>query len=198
MPVRLSQPRVPLSALAHDHDICRASRRLALCNNRYMQVSSRDTGESVDVVDGVLAASRALVAVAAKSLAAAEEEVTLPQYRALVVLATRGPQRMTELADALEVNQSTVTRMCDRLDRKGLIERERPEDNRRIVIVTIAPTGRQLVGAVMRRRRSLIRAILRKMTPGAQHDLVAALAAFAEAAGEAPDQAWSLGWGFER
>jgi DNA-binding MarR family transcriptional regulator len=163
-----------------------------------MQVSARETGEPVDVVDGVLAASRALVAVAAKSLAAAEEEVTLPQYRALVVLATRGPQRMTELADSLEVNQSTVTRMCDRLDRKGLIARERPVGNRRIVIVTIAPAGQQLVGAVMRRRRSLIRSILRKMTPGAQRDLVAALAAFAAAAGEAPEQAWSLGWGVDR
>src|SRR5580658_2470565 len=85
---------------------------LAVCNNSYMQPFSDEFTEPVDVVDGVLAASRALVAVAAKSLGAAEEEVTLPQYRALVVLATRGPQRMTELADALEVNQSTVTRMC--------------------------------------------------------------------------------------
>jgi DNA-binding MarR family transcriptional regulator len=153
--------------------------------------------EPIDVVDGVLAASRALVAVAAKSLGAADEEVTLPQYRALVVLTMRGPQRMTELADALDVNQSTVTPMCDRLDRKGLIERERPDDNRRIVIVTIAAAGRQLVDAVMRRRRSLIRAILRKMTPGAQRSLVVALAAFAQAAGEAPEQAWSLGWGLE-
>ncbi len=162
-----------------------------------MHTSSSEVTEPVDVVDGVLAASRALVAVAAKSLAAAEEEVTLPQYRALVVLAMRGPQRMTELAVALGVNQSTVTRMCDRLDRKGLIARDRPDDNRRTVIVTIAPAGGQLVAAVMRRRKSLVRSILRKMTPGAQQGLVAALAAFAQAAGEAPEQAWSLGWGLE-
>ena len=45
-----------------------------------------------ELVDTVLAASRALVAVAARSLAAAGDEVTLPQYRALVVLAARGPQ----------------------------------------------------------------------------------------------------------
>ena len=36
-----------------------------------------------ELVDTVLAASRALVAVAARSLAAAGDEVTLPQYRAL-------------------------------------------------------------------------------------------------------------------
>ena len=45
-----------------------------------------------ELVDTVLAASRALVAVAARSLAAAGDEVTLPQYRALVVLAAHGPQ----------------------------------------------------------------------------------------------------------
>ncbi len=146
------------------------------------------------MVDSVLAASRALVAVAARSLAAAAEEITLPQYRALVVLASRGPQRVLELAEALDVNQSTATRMCDRLERKELIDRERPDDDRRTVIVTITPTGRQLVAAVTRRRRSEINAILRKMAPEAQEALVPALRAFAEAAGEAPEQAWSLGW----
>jgi len=70
-----------------------------------------------DLVDTVLAASRALVAVAARSLAAAGDEVTLPQYRALVVLAASGPQGTADLAAALAVNPSTATRMCDRLVR---------------------------------------------------------------------------------
>ena len=44
------------------------------------------------MVDAVLTASRVLVAIAARSLADAGEEVTLTQYRSLVVLASRGPQ----------------------------------------------------------------------------------------------------------
>ena len=148
-----------------------------------------------DVVDSVLAASRALVAVAARSLAGAEAEVTLPQYRALVLLAARGPQRSLDLAEALDVNQSTATRMCDRLERKKLIERERPDDNRRTVIVTISAGGAALVAAITRRRREELRRILRKMTSEDRAALVPALRAFADAAGEAPDQAWSLGWG---
>jgi DNA-binding MarR family transcriptional regulator len=147
------------------------------------------------VVDSVLSASRALVAVAARSLAAAEEQVTLPQYRALVVLASRGPQRAVDLAEALGVSQSTGTRMCDRLERKGLISRVRPAADRRTVITTITPAGMQLVDAVTRRRRREIRAILRKMTPDVRAALVPTFRAFADAAGEAPDQAWSLGWG---
>jgi hypothetical protein len=53
-------------------------------------------------VDAVLTASRSLVAVATRSLGAAAEETTLAQYRALVVLASRGPRRMVDLAEALD------------------------------------------------------------------------------------------------
>jgi DNA-binding MarR family transcriptional regulator len=147
-----------------------------------------------DVIESVLAASRALVAVAARSLAAAGEDITLPQYRVLILIARRGPQRALDLAEALDVSQSTITRMCDRLGRKGLVDRERPADNRRTVITTITPSGRHLVDAVIRRRRREISAILAKMTPRAQEALVPALHAFAAAAGEAPEQSWSLGW----
>jgi DNA-binding MarR family transcriptional regulator len=147
-----------------------------------------------EVVDAVLAASRALVAVAARSLAAAEEQVTLPQYRALVVLASRGPQRVLDLAEILAVTQSTVTRMCDRLERKGLISRVRPVANRRIVVVAVSRAGKDLVAAVTRRRRREIRTIVRSMAPAAQEQLVDVLSGFAAAAGEAPEQAWSLGW----
>src|ERR1700759_5009345 len=93
-----------------------------------------------ELVDTVLAASRALVAVAARSLAAAGDEVTLPQYRAVGVLGAPGAQGTAELAAALAVNPSTATRMCDRLVRKGLIRRHRqPGDPRPIRIAPPAP-----------------------------------------------------------
>jgi hypothetical protein len=47
------------------------------------------TVERHQVVDAVVAASRALVAVAARSLAGLEEEVTLTQLRVLVLLYVR-------------------------------------------------------------------------------------------------------------
>ena len=47
-------------------------------------------------MDAVLAASRSLIAVATVSLGAAAEETTLAQYRALVVMASRGPQRLVD------------------------------------------------------------------------------------------------------
>lgn len=149
------------------------------------------------VVDAVVGASRALVAIAARSLGAAGEEVTLPQYRALVVLASRGPQRVIDLAGFLDVNASTATRMCDRLARKGLIRRQRPASDRRTVRVSISGAGRELVGAVTERRRHDIEAIVRRMSPAQREQLIATLRMFADAAGEVPEQDWSLGWGAE-
>ena len=80
----------------------------------------------------MLTASRALVAVAARSLAvAAPADVTLPQYRALVVLAARGPTRVGDLADALGIHPSTATRLCDRLVDRRLVRRAVDRTNRR-------------------------------------------------------------------
>jgi len=147
------------------------------------------------VVDAVVGASRALVAIAARSLGAAGEEVTLPQYRALVVLASRGPQRVVDLAGFLDVTASTATRMCDRLVRKGLAQRQRSSSDRRTVRVSISAAGRDLVAAVTRRRRREVQAIVARMSSSDREQLVTTLRMFADAAGEVPEQDWSLGWG---
>ena len=105
-------------------------------------------------VDAVLTASRTLVAVATTSLGAAADDITIAQYRALVVLASRGPQRMADLAAALDVAPSTAGRMCDRLVRKGLIRRHRVRADRRAVKVSITEAGRQVVDEATARRRA--------------------------------------------
>ena len=116
-------------------------------------------------VDAVLTASRALVAVATDRSGAAAEDITIAQYRALVVLASRGPERMVDLAGALDVTPSTAGRMCDRLVRKGLVRRHRARADRRVVQVSITPAGRQVVDQATARRRALLAAILAKLRP---------------------------------
>jgi DNA-binding MarR family transcriptional regulator len=148
-----------------------------------------------ELVDTVLAASRALVAVAARSLAAAGDEVTLPQYRALVVLAAAsGPQGMAELAAALAVNPSTATRMCDRLVRRGLVRRHRQAGDRRAVRITLTAAGRDLVAEATRRRRAELARLLGALPPDQHEPVIAAFRAFAAAAGELPQPGAALGW----
>jgi DNA-binding MarR family transcriptional regulator len=144
------------------------------------------------VVDGVLAASRTLVAVVTASLGAAAEDTTLAQYRALVVLASRGPQRVGDLARALGVTPSTAGRMCDRLVRKGLIRRHRARADRRAVQVSITGPGRQVVDEATARRRTLLAGILGRLPARQQRAVATALRAFADAAGEIPDGQWPV------
>ncbi len=144
--------------------------------------------------DAILTASRVLIAVAARSLTAAGEDITLNQYRALVVVCARGSQTMSALADQLGCSPSAATRLCDRLVRKGLVDRTRAGSNRREVLVDVTSAGASLVEAVTGHRRHDIAQIVARMPPGTPAELVDALNAFATAAGELPEQSWWLGW----
>lgn len=146
------------------------------------------------VTESLLTASRALVAVAARSLAAVDESVTLPQYRVLVVLAAQGPQLMGHLSEALGVHQSTATRVCDRLVGKGLVERSSGHPSRREVQIDLTRKGRRIVHDVSAARRADIEKIVSRIPLSLRSATVEALAAFNDAAGEIPQPSWTLGW----
>ncbi len=146
------------------------------------------------MVDAVLSASRVLVAIAARSLADAGEEVTLTQYRSLVILAARGPQGVAALAEAVAVTPPTASRLCDRLVRKGLVRRRTDRRDRRQVRVGLTEAGRHLVDTVTERRRREIAGLLASMPQQEQRPVAAALQQLAQVAGEVPEQDWSTGW----
>ena len=146
------------------------------------------------VVDAVLSASRVLVAIAARSLADVGDEVTLAQYRSLVVLASRGPQGVAALADAVSVTSPTASRMCDRLVKKGLVTRRTDRRDRRQVRIALSPGGRRLVDAVTARRRLEIEELVASIPMESRGRVVEALRHLSETAGEVPEQDWSTGW----
>jgi DNA-binding MarR family transcriptional regulator len=158
-----------------------------------------DTNTTDDEVAAFLDASRALVAVAATSLADTEE-ITFPQFRALVVLSSDGHATVGALAHALDIHPSTATRLCDRLVRKRLIRRVRARADRRETDVTLTAEGRRIVEQVMVRRRRAITAVLDRMSPDQRAAASLALAVFADAAGESsPDPfAWGGGTSSDR
>ena len=160
-----------------------------------MHENSTSLGVDRDsMVDAVLTASRVLVAIAARSLADAGEEVTLTQYRSLVILASRGPQSLAALAEAVAVTPPTASRLCERLVRKGLVRRRSDHSDRRQVRVALTQAGQSLVDAVTARRRAEIADLLASVPAKDQRSLVAALRQLSASAGEVPEQDWSSGW----
>ncbi|MET9771967.1 MarR family transcriptional regulator [Streptomyces sp. NPDC006415] len=161
--------------------------------------------ESVDDVDAVtqavLTASRLLVAVSARSLAHVEDRVTLPQFRMLVVLSTRGTTKLVTLAELLHVAPSTAMRMLDRLITAGLADRKTNPDNRRETLLRLTDEGHRTVENVTARRREEITAIVQRLAPHQRTALINALTDFNKAGGEPPaplDESTGLhplGWG---
>lgn len=135
-----------------------------------------------ELVEVLLTASRALVGVAARSLA--DVDVTLPQFRALVVLATRPGTTVSDLAHVLDVHPSTATRLCDRLVAKRLVRRRSGTIDRRSTELYLAAAGNRLVERVSSRRRRDLAAIASRLSPEQQRQAVEALRAFGGAAGE--------------
>lgn len=145
------------------------------------------------LVETIMAASQVLVAIAARSLAETSDvDVTLPQFRALVVLTVRGAQRPSDLGVELAVEPSTATRMCDRLVRKGLIAREHSTVDRRAVQVDLTDSGRVLVATVMARRRREMEGLVAAVPTDHHPAVITALQALVDAAGAAPDRDWAL------
>ncbi len=160
-----------------------------------------EAADDVDVVTrAVLTASRLLVAVSARSLAAVEERVTLPQFRMLVVLSTRGATKQVALADLLQVAPSTAMRMVDRLIAAGLADRQINPANRRETLLRLTDEGRRTVEDVTARRRAEIATIVERLAPEQRARLIEALTAFNEAGGEpsapmpADQEPHPLGW----
>ena len=94
-------------------------------------MSTRGGADAHDqVVAAVLRASRALVAVSARSLAEVADSLTMTQFRTLVVL-DEGPVGLATLAGRLGVAPSTALRTVERLLAADLATRtENPDDRR--------------------------------------------------------------------
>ncbi len=74
-------------------------------------------------------------------------ELTPQQYNALRLLRGEHPRAVPTLALAARLvsRAPDITRLLDKLERRGLIERDRPAENRRVVRVRVTDAGLALL-----------------------------------------------------
>src|SRR5688572_13501819 len=89
--------------------------------------------------DSVLPAVRSIARLA-RVLERACEEISLPQYRVLVMIQS-GDERATHLAGHLALTKPTITAAVDGLVERGLVAREQVAGDRRAVRLVITPEG---------------------------------------------------------
>jgi DNA-binding MarR family transcriptional regulator len=165
-----------------------------MMNDPGKKADSAATQDIDELVTAVLTASRVLVAVAARSLSEHNETVTITQYRTLVVIDNHPNMNQNRLADHLGVNASTATRMIDRLVAADLVRRLANPGDRRATLLDLTREGRKIVSTVTQRRRAEINRIITAMPPNRRYELIDALHAFADAAGEPAPLDTALDW----
>jgi DNA-binding MarR family transcriptional regulator len=90
-------------------------------------------------------------------------EMTLVQVRVLRKLA-RLPHTLGQLGTELGLAPPSMTRLVDRLEERGLIQRRRDEEDRRKVVAAITDKGRRLVSAIPFLEGTAIRTAVDRMS----------------------------------
>ncbi|MFI0805757.1 MarR family winged helix-turn-helix transcriptional regulator [Streptomyces echinatus] len=104
--------------------------------------------------------------------------LSLHQLRALRTLETAPGLNLTALAERLDIGLPTASRLCDRLEAAGLLERVLHPHRRREVRLTLTTQARRVLGDVARRRARTLAAVLRDMGPADRAALSQGLRAF--------------------
>lgn len=97
--------------------------------------------------------------------------ITPPQLNALVILIEDGEITMGELCDKMYLACSTATDLIDRMERNGLIARERDQNDRRVIRLRVLEPGRQVIDEVMKARKRYLGGVL-GLIPEEEHDML--------------------------
>ena len=99
---------------------------------------------------------------------------TLPMYRVLAILRQTGPKSRGDLAGLVTVEMSTLSRLIGAMAKQGLVTRERPPENGRVVSIAITEEGAAMADRLMVIAHQFERTILGDM-PDAEAERLKAL-----------------------
>ncbi len=102
--------------------------------------------------------------------------ISMTHFHVLTLLRHHDAMPMGRLAEILDASMSSATGIIDRMEERGLVERVRVPDDRRVVLVRPTATGLALVDEAEFVRSDIIRAALERMSTGALEQLAAAAA----------------------
>jgi DNA-binding MarR family transcriptional regulator len=148
-------------------------------------IAGEESGGQAGAVAALELMTRALVGITLQSLEVLGGEVSLPQFRLLLILSGLGRVPSSRLAASLGMTASSVTRFADRLETAGLLVRGTDPRSRSIVTLEVTEAGLDLVARVVGRRHVLLAAVLDRMDPAERAAATRMARRFAELADDA-------------
>jgi DNA-binding MarR family transcriptional regulator len=101
--------------------------------------------------------------------------ISMTHLHILWLLDHHGDLPMSRLAELLDVSVSNATGLVDRMAERGLVERLGVPDDRRIVLIRVAPEGARVRDEVEALRQDNMRLILSRLDAPQLHRVLAAL-----------------------
>ena len=130
-------------------------------------VSTADQSAATDRVLAIFAEFRGALGVlrCGSSQRLVRLGVSMTQIHILSMLEHHGEMAMSRLAEMLDVSDSNATGLVDRLAERGLVERVRDLEDRRVVTVRPSQKGRDVLDEVQLMRDDLLRQVLARLAP---------------------------------
>ncbi len=135
-----------------------------------------------ELAEAVEPAIHALVTVWSQAVDGTGERISSTQLSVLHAVEAGADPTIGELAVALGIGISSVSRLCDRLEAAGLLARETAKHDRRVIHVRVSGQGSRLLAEIRGRRREELARILSAMPPAARSALLSGLTEFQAAA----------------
>ncbi|MGQ9708208.1 MAG: MarR family winged helix-turn-helix transcriptional regulator [bacterium] len=91
------------------------------------------------------------------------QEFSFSQMMILLTLLRTYPISMNQLAQTLGLSKANASGLVDRLVKKGVIERFRSEEDRRVVLVQLTPAGAKMAAHLARLNRRGLSRMMRRI-----------------------------------
>jgi DNA-binding MarR family transcriptional regulator len=114
-------------------------------------------------------------------------DLTFTQLRALSVLARTQPQRMSDLAEGLDMTPASASALIDRMDQRGFVSRRSDPDDRRTVLVELSRRGQHILDVMERGSSDHFTRMIEKMSSSERDALATTLRAFLRIGAELGD-----------
>lgn len=95
-------------------------------------------------------------------------ELNMQELRTIEFLGIAGPQMMREMAGRLGVAVNSLTSITDGLEEKGLVRRQRSEQDRRIINLELSDAGHRVFNSTRDMKLKLYRSMLKALTEDEQ------------------------------
>lgn len=97
--------------------------------------------------------------------------LTQPQFGVLESLGHLGPMTIGELCKKMLVSGGNMTVVIDNLEKEGLVERIRGDEDRRSIVIRLTPKGKKLFGQIFANHAEYVTKLASVLTPDEQEQL---------------------------